>query len=59
MIRQTVFAVSLDDARCHRGKIEISHGDIKPLLDGYRFAMRHEMIDYMRRHALLFLRNHQ
>lgn len=49
MIRQTVFAVSLDDARvAHRGvKFEISHGDIKAIaLDGYRFAMRHEMIDY-------------
>lgn len=49
MIRQTIFAVSLDDSKAvHRGiKFEIVAGEIKLIaLDGYRLAIRKEFIDY-------------
>ena len=49
MIRQTIFAVSLDDSKAvHRGiKFEITPGEIKMVaLDGYRLAIRKEFIDY-------------
>lgn len=49
MIRQTIFAVSLDDTKAvHRGiKFEIVPGEIKLVaLDGYRLAIRKEFCDY-------------
>lgn len=49
MIRQTIFAVSVDDSKMvHKGiKFEIDKGYIKLIaLDGYRLAIRHENIDY-------------
>ena len=49
MIRQTIFAVSLNDAKAvHRGiKFEITPGEIKLVaLDGYRLAIRKEFSDY-------------
>ncbi len=49
MIRQTIFAVSLDDSKAvHRGiKFEINPGEIRLIaLDGYRLAIRKEFIDY-------------
>ena len=49
MIRQTIFAVSLDDSKAvHRGiKFEINPGEIRMVaLDGYRLAIRKDFIDY-------------
>ncbi len=49
MIRQTIFAVSLDDSKAvHRGiKFEIVPGEIKLVaLDGFRLAIRKEFTDY-------------
>ena len=49
MIRQTIFAVSLDDSKAvHRGiKFEIVPGEIKLIaLDGYRLAIRTEFLEY-------------
>ena len=49
MIRQTIFAVSIDDSKAvHRGiKFEITPGEIKLVaLDGYRLAIRKEFTDY-------------
>ena len=49
MIRQTIFAVSLDDSKAvHRGiKFEIEPGEIRMVaLDGYRLAIRRDFIDY-------------
>ena len=49
MIRQTIFAVSVDDSKAvHRGiKFEITAGEIKLIaLDGYRLAIRKEFIEY-------------
>lgn len=49
MIRQTIFAVSLDDSKAvHRGiKFEINPGEIKLIaLDGYRLAIRKEFLEY-------------
>ena len=49
MIRQTIFAVSLDDSKAvHRGiKFEITAGEIRLIaLDGYRLAIRKEFIEY-------------
>ena len=49
MIKQTIFAVSIDDSKAvHRGiKFEISPGQIKLVaLDGYRLAIRTEFIEY-------------
>ncbi len=49
MIRQTIFAVSLDDSKTvHRGiKFEIIPGEIKLVaLDGFRMAIRKEFSDY-------------
>lgn len=49
MIRQTIFAVSVDDSKAvHRGiKFEIIPGEIKLVaLDGYRLAIRNEFIKY-------------
>lgn len=49
MIRQTIFAVSMDDTKAvHRGiKFEITPGEIKLVaLDGYRLAIRREFCDY-------------
>jgi len=49
MIKQTIFAVSVDDSKTvHRGiKFEISAGQIRLVaLDGYRLAIRTEFSDY-------------
>ena len=49
MIRQTIFAVSLDDSKAvHRGvKFELVAGEIRLIaLDGYRLAIRKEFIEY-------------
>lgn len=49
MIRQTIFAVSVDDSKMvHKGvKFEIENGELKLIaLDGYRLAIRKEQIDY-------------
>ena len=49
MIKQTIFAVSMDDSKSvHRGiKFEIRPGEIKLVaIDGYRLALRTEFIDY-------------
>ena len=49
MIRQTIFAVSLDDSKAvHRGiKFEIDPGEIRMIaLDGYRLAIRREFLEY-------------
>lgn len=49
MVRQTIFAVSIDDSKAvHRGiKFEITPGEIKLIaLDGYRLAIRKEFTDY-------------
>ena len=49
MIKQTIFAVSMDDYKAvHRGiKFEITAGQIKLVaLDGYRLAIRKEFIEY-------------
>lgn len=49
MIRQTIFAVSIDDSKAvHRGiKFEISPGQIQLVaLDGFRLAIRREFIEY-------------
>ena len=49
MVRQTIFAVSIDDSKAvHRGiKFEITSGQIKLVaLDGYRLAIRNEFTDY-------------
>lgn len=49
MVRQTIFAVSLDDSKTvHRGiKFEIVPGEIKLVaLDGFRLAIRREFSDY-------------
>lgn len=49
MIRQTIFAVSIDDSKAvHRGiKFEITPGEIKLVaLDGFRLAIRKEFTDY-------------
>ena len=49
MIRQTIFAVSVDDSKAvHRGiKFEIDPGELKLIaLDGYRLAIRKEFIEY-------------
>ena len=49
MIRQVIFAVSLDDSKTvHKGvKFEIREGEMTlAALDGYRLAVRHEAIDY-------------
>lgn len=49
MVRQTIFAVSVDDSKAvHRGvKFEITNGEIKLIaLDGYRLAIRKEFIEY-------------
>lgn len=49
MIKQTIFAVSLDDYKAvHRGvKFEVTPGQIKLVaLDGYRLAIRTEFIEY-------------
>ncbi|MDR1629074.1 MAG: DNA polymerase III subunit beta [Oscillospiraceae bacterium] len=49
MIRQTIFAVSVDDSKMvHKGvKFEIESGEMKLIaLDGYRLAIRRERIDY-------------
>lgn len=49
MIRQTIFAVSVNDTRVvHRGiKFQIANDEIKLIaLDGYRLAIRKEAINY-------------
>ena len=49
MIRQTIFAVSIDDSKSvHRGiKFEITPGEMKLVaIDGYRLALRREFIEY-------------
>ncbi|MBQ6164228.1 MAG: DNA polymerase III subunit beta [Clostridia bacterium] len=49
MIRQVIFAVSLDESKTvHKGvKFELKEGEITlAALDGYRLAVRHEYIDY-------------
>ena len=49
MIKQTIFAVSMDDSKAvHRGiRFEISPGEIRLVaLDGYRLAIRKDFIDY-------------
>lgn len=49
MIRQTIFAVSIDDSKAvHKGiKFEIKAGQIRLIaLDGYRLAIRTEFIEY-------------
>ena len=49
MIKQTIFAVSIDDSKAvHKGiKFEISPGQIKLVaLDGYRLAIRNDFIEY-------------
>lgn len=49
MVRQTIFAVAVNDAKVvHTGiKIEISTGEIKLIaVDGFRLAVRTEPIDY-------------
>lgn len=49
MIRQVIFAVSLDESKTvHKGvKFDIRDGEITlAALDGYRLAIRHENIDY-------------
>lgn len=49
MIKQTIFAVSVDDSKTvHRGiKFEISDGQIRLIaLDGYRLAIRTEFTQY-------------
>ena len=49
MVKQTIFAVSVDDSRAvHRGiKFEITAGEIKLIaIDGYRLAIRREKIEY-------------
>ncbi len=49
MIRQVIFAVSLDESKTvHKGvKFEIRDGEITlAALDGYRLAVRHEKIEY-------------
>lgn len=49
MIRQVIFAVSLDDSKTvHKGvKFEIGDNEITlAALDGYRLAVRHEKIEY-------------
>ncbi|MBQ7689379.1 MAG: DNA polymerase III subunit beta [Clostridia bacterium] len=50
MIRQTIFAVSVDDSKSvHRGvKFEIRQGEVKLVaIDGYRLALRTEFIEYV------------
>ena len=57
MIRQVIFAVSIDDSKTvHKGvKFEISENEIKLVaLDGYRVAVRKEAIDY-KGEALTFI----
>ena len=49
MIKQTIFAVSIDDSKAvHRGvKFELEPGEIRLIaLDGYRLAIRREFIEY-------------
>lgn len=49
MIRQTIFAVSVDDSKMiHKGvKFEISDGNMTLVaLDGYRLAIRKEAVEY-------------
>ena len=49
MIKQTIFAVSVDDSKTvHRGiKFEISDGTLRLIaLDGYRLAIRTEFTEY-------------
>ena len=49
MIKQTIFAVSIDDSKAvHKGiKFEVSPGQIKLVaLDGYRLAIRSDFIEY-------------
>ncbi len=49
MIKQTIFAVSVDDSKTvHRGvKFEIGEGTLRLIaLDGYRLAIRTEFTDY-------------
>lgn len=49
MIKQTIFAVSMDDSKTvHRGvKFEISDGTLRLIaLDGYRLAIRKEFTEY-------------